>query len=47
MDIRCPLYQDKGDEIVNGVSLIMQNRWPGLVNAYVQLCKSAQHSMTK
>lgn len=35
VDIRCPLYHDKGDRIVNGVSLILLNRRQILVNAYV------------
>ncbi len=35
VDIRCPIYHDKGDRIVNGVSLIFLNRRQILVNAYV------------
>lgn len=46
VDIRCPLYPNKGNRIVNEVSLILKNRWQGLASAYVQLC-STQHSMTK
>lgn len=35
IDIRSTLYHDKGNRIVNGVCLILLNRWQSLVNAYV------------
>lgn len=35
IDIRSTLYHDKGNRIVNGVCLILLNRWQILVNAYV------------
>lgn len=35
IDIRWALYHDKGNRLVNGVSLILLNRWQIFVNAYV------------